>query len=367
MNTVDNNCSNKKEIVFFVMSLTQPRCIKRVTSFRDAGYNCIVYGYRRGVYDVNFFPNDIPVHVLGEVKNRDYRNNFGSVKSDISMIYQQHGDKTIYYSFGFAPSLFFAIKKTRFIYECSDVWYAYPKFNKIRWILKLIDKWLIRRSKITVMTSGGFAEYFDVINNDKVVVLPNRVSPRLDTAKRQSLSALNTLSFGFVGSIRYQNVFRFAEVIGRYFPNYSFHFYGSGDSERLNRVEKIVSNYKNTYYHGKFKSPEDLPQIYETLDVVVACYDNTSLNEQIAEPNKLYESLFFCKPIIVSPNTYLSKQVQQLGCGFVVNADNEDSVKNFIASLGVDEINCISSKELSIPLTEIVDDPSALISKVQPW
>ena len=103
------------------------------------------------------------------------------------------------------------------------------------------------------------------------------------------------------------------------------------------------------------------------MDVIVACYDNTSLNEQIAEPNKLYESLFFCKPIIVSPNTYLSKQVQQLGCGFVVNANNDDSVKNFIASLSIDEINCISSKELSIPLSEIVDDPSALISKVKPW
>ena len=65
-----------KGIVFFVMSLSQPRCIKRVTALMNAGYHCIVYGYRRGLYDVNDFPEGIEVNVLGEIKNGDYKNNF---------------------------------------------------------------------------------------------------------------------------------------------------------------------------------------------------------------------------------------------------------------------------------------------------
>ena len=123
--------------------------------------------------------------------------------------------------------------------------------------------------------------------------------------------------------------------------------------------------YSNVYYHGKFKNPEDLSGIYETLDIVVAWYDNASLNEQIAEPNKLYESLFFCKPIIVLPNTYLSCQVQQLECGFVVDANEYNSVKDFIANLSTAEINRISEKEFLTPLTEIIDSLKELITKIQ--
>lgn len=353
-----------KEIVFFVMSLSQPRCIKRVTAFRNAGYHCTVYGYRRGLYDVNEFPENIEVTVLGEVKNGDYKNNFKQVRSDVARVYSLYGKNAVYYAFGFMPSLFFALKRVRFIYECSDVFYAYPKFDKVRWLLRLIDKWLIDKSKVTVMTSGGFADYFGVTKNEKVVVLPNRVSPRLETFERKRLSVSHSISFGFVGSIRYQNIFCFAEVIGKDFPWHSFHFYGGGDEKTMERVETLTINYPNVYYHGKFKSPEDLSKIYENLNVVVACYDNTSLNEQIAEPNKLYESLFFCRPIIVSPKTYLSKRVQGLECGFIVDANEYSILKEFIAQLNVNEVNKISAKELKVPLSEIIDSPVELIAKI---
>lgn len=355
----------QKELVFFVMSLSQPRCIKRVTAFRDVGYHCVVYGYHRGLYDVNDFPYDIEVRCFGEIKNGDYKNNFKQIKTDVESVYVQHGKNALYYAFGFIPSLFFALKKVSYIYECSDVFYAYPKFDKVRWLLKRVDKWLIGKSKVTVVTSGGFAEYFAVTDNKKVVVQPNRVSPLLKSFDRSNFSVSNSLSFGFVGSIRYQNVFHFAEVIGKEFPHHSFHFYGSGDQNTIDRVVSLSLEYANVYYHGKFKSPEDLPKIYESLNIVVACYDNASLNEQIAEPNKLYESLFFCKPIIVSPKTYLSKKVLDFSCGFVVDANEYNSIKDFIANLNIDQVNKISTDEKNIPLSEIIDSPVELIEKVE--
>lgn len=354
-----------KTIIFFVMSLSQPRCIKRVLSFHDRGYNCIVYGYRRGVYDVNEFPDGIVVNVLADVKNRDYLNNFKQVRQDVSTIVKRHGRNTTYYAFGFAPSLFFALKGTRFIYECSDVWYAYPRFNKTRWMFRFVDKLLIKKSIVTVMTSGGFAMYFDAQDSDKVVLLPNRVSPKLIKTERLEIQAVESISFGFVGSIRYKNVFRFAEVIGKYFPNYSFHFFGGGDQRTMELVQMLSDKYENVRYHGKFKSPDDLPSIYRELSVVVACYDNASLNEKIAEPNKLYESMYFCRPIVVSPNTYLASRVEEIGCGYVVDANSEASVKSFINSIYPEQIRKISSIERSIQLDEIVDNPVPLFNKLK--
>ena len=45
-------------------------------------------------------------------------------------------------------------------------------------------------------------------------------------------------------------------------------------------------------------------------------YDSTDLNVRLALPNKLYESMYFKKPILVSSNTYLSQVVDQYGIGF---------------------------------------------------
>jgi len=42
-----------KDIVFITQLLSQPRCIKRIESFIDEGYNCKVYGFVSGLYEDN--------------------------------------------------------------------------------------------------------------------------------------------------------------------------------------------------------------------------------------------------------------------------------------------------------------------------
>ena len=57
------------KIVFFLASLSQPRCIKRIKSLHDAGCDVEVYGYYRGFYDVNVFPKSISAINWGNVKS----------------------------------------------------------------------------------------------------------------------------------------------------------------------------------------------------------------------------------------------------------------------------------------------------------
>ena len=54
-------------VIFVVDSLTQPRCIKRILSFSNAGYECVVYGYDRKKFNCNVMPDTIKVTVLGEM------------------------------------------------------------------------------------------------------------------------------------------------------------------------------------------------------------------------------------------------------------------------------------------------------------
>lgn len=354
-----------KKIVFLVPALSQPRCIKRVRSIHNMRYVCDVYGYKRGKYDINEYPKEINVNVINSVQDGNYFNKAIKVWKDLSRIVTTNKENVVaFYAFGFFQAFVCAIKGVKYIYEISDVFYAYPHMAKFKWLLKIIDKLLIRKSALTVMTSGGFQEYFNMYNNN-ILIIPNKVSESLLTIQRQPLCNLRPLRFGFVGSIRYESIFRFAETIGEYYPNIYFDFYGSAVFDIKTRIDNLITQYHNVRYHGVYKNPEDLERIYSNIDVVVACYDVNSENEQIAEPNKLYEALYFCRPIIVSDGIYLAKRVKELNCGFTINATSKDGIRKFIDQLTIDQLIGISETDLKCPISEIVNDSNNLNSAIK--
>ena len=173
------------------------------------------------------------------------------------------------------------------------------------------------------------------------------------------------LRFAYIGAFRYPNtIFRFAKIIGENFPNYEFSFYG--DSNLTYLAKELADKYNNIHYWGKFKNPEDLNSIYENVDIVTACYDvEDGENEKVAEPNKLYEAICFCKPIIVSKHTYLSKRVKDLAVGFVLEADSDENIIKFITNLSAGEINSKSQNAFNLAKSEYIDSPNLILSALQ--
>ena len=343
--------------------LSQPRCIKRVKAFYDDGFECHVYGYDRGKYDINVYPEGVKVFNLGIVRDREYFHKIiKTIKNIWNITRQYKQNHVIYYAFGFLQAMLLRLLGRRYIYEISDILYAYPRFRYVLPLIKKIDKGLIRKSFITTMTSGGFYKFYG-LKESNIIILPNKVSTILNREAVQPIrQPLDHLSFGFVGSIRYATVFRFAEVIGHYYPQHSFHFWGGTNPNLQSLLNK---EYRNVFWHGLFKNPSDLPSIYQSIDVVVACYETKSLNERLAEPNKLYEALFFCKPIIVSDGIYLSERVKELKCGFCIDASTVEQIKVFIDRLNVLDINKISEHEYLLPLEESVHDQKELNERVR--
>ena len=330
--------NDSKTIVFLAMALSQPRCIKRVSSLKSDGFNCVVYGYDRGKYDVNAYPQDVKVSHLGVLKDNEYVGKAVKVFRDIVKVRKHHRkENPVYYAFGIFQALYLKLLGERYVYEISDILYAYPKFKRLMGVLKALDKRIIRSSLATVMTSGGFYSFFGM-ELPKIFVIPNKVSPSLNRPAFQAdKETSGKLKFGFVGSLRYQTILDFAQVVGERFPQHEFHFWGGlKDGPMKIAVDNLVSQFGNVFYHGAFKSPEDLPKVYESFDITISCYQVSSLNERIAEPNKLYESMFFNKPIVVSDGIYLSDRVKEMGCGYTIDAGNKDSIGSFIESLTVD-------------------------------
>ena len=148
-------------------------------------------------------------------------------------------------------------------------------------------------------------------------------------------------------------------MVGREFPAIDFHVFGN-IMENKEVIETLVRECGNVHLHGIFKNPQDMPAVYGQLDLVLATYDATSINARFAEPNKMYESIFFRVPIIVSKRTFLSDKVNRLGIGYAINGLEKDEIRAFLAGLTSESITSKINSLDSIPQEYAVNENQKL-------
>src|SRR5690554_947530 len=261
----------KPTIVFLLESISQPRCIKRINSFIDNGFDVEIYGIDRGKYIENANISGKKINVISKhAEGKDYiKRTFNNLKSVKRIINKYNQENTIFYSFGFILTFSLRFHNCKnYIYEIADIMYGYKKLHPVLPIFKIIDKSLIRKSLITIMTSEGFANFFYKNRWPKnIIIQHNKLDKFFHKEERPTNNIdINNIVFSYVGSFRYPNtVFRFAEIIGKYYPQHKFYFYG--DSVLTPEVIKLSEQYKNVYYFGSFKNPDDLTNIYNKIDI----------------------------------------------------------------------------------------------------
>lgn len=333
----------KKKIVFVLNNITLTRCIKRVSEFIDYGYEVEVFGFRKQGEEGYATPPNFKISVIGEFsKSQSYFARLMVYYKSLKQLFKKFNNQDVIFYYFFFNIAFAArlLSRRPYVYEESDMPYTGIRNTIIRKWLGGIDKKIIKQSLLTVMTSEGFIDYhFGDARPNNIIVVPNRVNPLLlDLPYQHKELDINHLSIAFVGGFRYNSVINFVKVIAEHFPQHEFHAYGV-ILEHEEELKSLCEKYGNIHFHGKFRNPDELPSIYEKIDLVVATYDATSVNAQYAEPNKLYEAIFFRTPIVVSSNTFLAKKVTKLGIGYHINALEEQEIMSFINGLTAEGIN----------------------------
>lgn len=359
-------------IVFIALQLSQPRCIKRIKSIYEAGFKVKVYGFDSGMYNESLKSLPFPVErIIKRDKSQGKLKKVTALSSQVKQILKENNHDSLFYLFSYEiASMAWFLGCKNYVYEEADVTASREKKIWLKKLLIWLDKRIIGRSKMTVFTSQGFTDYlFGNDGPDKIVQQPNKLkNDFFDEQRRAEVKPreidLNHIKFGFVGLIRYPNtIMRFAKVVGKRYPQHEFHFYGTLD--RPDYWDEELESYTNVYNHGPFKNPVDQPDIYSEIDISVVCYDTASENVRIAEPNKLYESIFFEVPIVVSTNTFLEKRVKELGVGYAIDASNDDSICKFIDGLDIEDLVQIRKRMKQIPLVELVDNTDILIDRLK--
>lgn len=354
-----------KKIVFILNVDEKPRYYKRIEEFVAKSYDVNVFAFKR--YQSAGLSLSVPVTIIDSYKNGiSFRKRIPILMRGVSRIVKQYkSQEVLYYIFGLDVASVFRFKypSLKYVYEEGDLVHTYSSSRFFRCVMEWIDKSVIRHSLYTVFTSEGFIDFHFHVNAIKNgIVIPNKISKDirdLPYIKTRNIN-INNLHIGFVGAPRFATIINFFKYACIAFPQHDFHVFGGPVPVDFDELK----DYSNMHFHGKFKTPEDLPSIYSQLDLVLSTYDTDSDNVRYAEPNKLYEAIYFETPIIVSSNTFLSKKVKELGVGFDLEV-NEDNVTSLIKSLSINVINQVKENIKKYPKEYAIDDMGILFDKVE--
>lgn len=322
-------------INFIMNSTSDSHANKRINEFIRSGYDVKVFGFER---DNNIKYNNNAV-VIGHFSNAlSYKKRIKIYIKGLRRLFKEYSnDDTLWYYQGLDVALFATLlnKNKRYIYEECDLVHTNIRNKFLRNLFEKADKHIIRNAYKTIMTSEGFLVFhYGCVDNapKNIVIIPNKLSLEISHINEISPIPFNNkkIRFAFVGGLRYRALISIADIISRNYPNHEFHFYGF-----VSPIipEKVLPQRANVFYHGAYKSPNDLPKIYSNVDVLISTYDTQSTNVRYAEPNKLYESVYFKRPIVVSSNTFLADKVKRMGIGYEVDAFDEKEVKALVKEI----------------------------------
>lgn len=325
-----------KQIIFITSTISNSHCKNRIEDFIHNGYDVRVYSFQR---DKETIPAALPYQpiILGEIISANYfKRLFTYLKGIYSLLKKhKHDNNILYFVFGLDLAMFLRLLGPRnlsYIYEEADLVQTYGSNRILRKILDHLDKTTILNAKLALLTSEGFVDYHfsEKGKPDNIIIVPNKLNPAiLQYSTTATATNIEHLRIAFVGGARFDSIDYFVATFLAHFSQHEFHFYGPVEP----RMNRFGEKYKNVFYHGRFKNPDDLPQIYENIDLLLCTYDYRIDNVRYAEPNKLYESIYFRKPIIVSHNTFLAKKVSKLNIGYVIDSFSESDIISFIHNL----------------------------------
>lgn len=336
---------------------SQPRIIKRATYLNDLG-KLEVLGFQRKVYEQNKFPNYIAYQSLGYVDDGKYLKRVFTLLKALFFIRKRVNKNTVFYALSIDCLLLARLAGIkRGIYEIGDL----RSCEKPESLSSKLERFFISRLGGVVITSDYFySEYFrhyKSTENSNFCIIKNKLHSAILNSPRElkNIQGEKKIKIGLIGLLRYEKPIRWLiDFVKNNQDKYELHCYGDGPLRAL--VEHEHNKNGPINYYGSFKSPEDLPKIYKNIDLNFVVYDSKSKNVQLALPNKLYESIYFCVPILAAKNTSLANEIEKLGVGESVSLCSEKQFGDDIRQLSDEKMKVFANSASKIEPSLLIDD-----------
>lgn len=351
-----DNCNRlfsvfKKEITFLLPNATQPRFYKRIDEFSKLGAELKIFAFKRKYYDNKNLKYQF--ESLGEISHGNYFQRIFPLFMSALKVRKVVGQFDVIYVFGldmlFLSYLidFLSFRRRKIVYELGDIREAMTEKTFKATLLRFFERQLIRKVYLIVVTSKAFVtEYFVKMQKAKTknyLVVENKIQKkeifRISTDKTLKI-AEGPITIGYFGLLRCP---RSWEILKKVSKTGNGRFRISIRGIPFGPLENIKDFDGRDWasYGGAYEAPQDLPEMYNEVDLIWACYPYSSEetgNHIWARTNRFYEACFFRKPMIVQAVGEDAKYVEKLGIGKTLDLKNIDSAVEKIQGIQYTDI-----------------------------
>lgn len=333
-------------ITFILPVTSHPRHWKRIKLLEKLGCNNKVLAFERKYIPIN--KNSKDYIIIGKLEHKKYYKRilpfvkaFATIKNSM-----KYSDVTYVFGmdmllFGWVASLF-VNKKNKIVYEVGDIRSIFIGNNIQSIFFRWIERFLIKRIDLLVVTSKAYVtEYYEKIQGIKgvrYIVIENKLNAEWDLKKiknTNNISKDDIIRIGYFGVIRCQRSWQILKKVA-YDGKGRIQLYIRGITMGIDNLDKEANETPNINYDGPYLVPDDLPSIYNNVDLVWSCYPYQGKsvgNWCWARANRFYESCYFKKPMVAQIDTQDGKMVNKLGLGICVNLSDIDGTVNRILKI----------------------------------
>ncbi|MEL6857326.1 MAG: glycosyl transferase [Pseudomonadota bacterium] len=262
---------------------------------------------------------------------------------------------------------------TPVIYECLDINRLMIRQDIVGKILRWIEGRLLKRSKALVTSSPGFLKhYFEVHHAGKYTayLVENRLAAGFDYGARPSAPKQgrpDKLRLGWVGMLRCQrSLDLMCDLADRFPEQLEIRLHGIPGRTEIAEFEPVIEPRANIIFAGRYKSPEDLAEIYANIDVVWAGdFMDAGYNSVWLLPNRIYEGGYYGVPAIAPKETETGNWIADRSLGFTLDEPLEDTLPSLITEFLDSRASITAANRNSLAqTTDTFVEPPGLIKSI---
>src|SRR5690554_2128060 len=320
-------------ILFFTTAIEHTTFRKTAKMLQEEGAKVHIIGFTR-----NNFPqgtDDISIESLGVLSHGNYISRIFRLFKFLFILRKRARDYDVIYNFTLDTliiskiALLFCDKK--WIYQIQDIRSIYFGNSLKSKIARFLEGFFIKRIDLLVVSSYNYySEHYKKIYNidsDKVIVIENKlvigsVFPKpIDNKSDRD----NIITIGYFGVMRCKRSWEILKMLAEKHID-RIQLYLRGKPVAMPLIQQEIIDISNINYGGLYKSPDDLNELYNSVDIVWACYpysrNRKEGNWKLARTIRFYEALAFGKPVIVQQGTPQAEDVINYNIGLVVDMGN---------------------------------------------
>lgn len=375
----------QKSVLCLLPRMFDARISRRVDMLKRAGFKVEILAFERSL-DPGRVP-DCPTASLGTIRHGRYLTRIVSLLSAVRKVRPVMRRNDVLYAFNTDMAFLAQLsgvglnKPKPLVQETADI-LNMQTANVWGAAVRAVDKRITERCKLLVLTSESYCSYYQRWLGIKTptLVIENKLSAAFVSKVRKTglpppdaaPSEDRPLRIGWFGILREPWSLRVLDALTRAAPR-KFQVVLAGVFDRPMQKLGIDSasfeqamNNPNIEYRGPYSAPDDLPDLYSSVDLVMDCYQST-IPFRWSQTNKYYEACLFGKPLIACSGSADAKQIERHDIGLVLSGTDVREAVAQIRGISAEEWLHWHNNMAALPprVFTLIDEEETLGSKLR--